>query len=274
MKILACGPFIGDFSQEILTFRPYCHWLQKVVEHDRMYISTHGNRFFLYDFLPEKYMVPVYWNLSRDELGQKGYVHEDMPQKDYNILIRKFKDDIAELSNCNKKDIIHYNINYIKSTPSYPIWNKHFEKIKIPDIDIHENNRVVFIPYSEESEEKLFHIYEFIRDNYNGLVIGDKRIQLDNYNRIKMFRDYFENGWKYIMKYIHNAIAVICPVSFWTAICNLQGIPVFSWGEQISQYKENGMYFFGNEKSMVVSSYEDTEMDSIIKSLKHFLEAL
>ena len=66
MKILACGPYLGDFEQEIITFRPYCRWLYEVVEHDKIYLNTHFNRFFLYDFVPDQNKISVYMQFTRN----------------------------------------------------------------------------------------------------------------------------------------------------------------------------------------------------------------
>jgi len=276
MKVLVCGPFIGDFEREILTFRPYCRWLQEVIDHDVMYISSHSNRSFLYDFIPEDNFLPVYDNLSREETDQKGYINKQVIQKDYNLFVRNLKDNVMDRESCNRKSVIHYTLNYIKSTPPYPIYNKIFESVVIPDIEISESNgrRVVLIPHKAETEERIGRVFEHLRDNHNCLIIGDMNTHMPYINKILRYPDIFENCWKYMFAYMKDAKAVICPVSFWTAICNFQGFPVFSWGEGVSLYKNGGMYDFNNKKSMVIPSDKDTEPEIIIRSLKYFLERL
>lgn len=275
MKILACGPYIGDFEQEITTFRPYCRWLQEIIDHDVMYISSHSNRSFMYDFIQEENFIPVYENLSREEPDQIGYINKQIIQRDYNFLIKSLKDDIVSREGCNKGDILHYHLNYVKSTPSYPIYNKIFEKIVYPDVDINICDKsVVLIPHKSETEKKIGFIYEYLRDNHNCLIIGDMDTHFQYINRILRYVDLFENGWKYIFSYIESVKAIICPISHWTAICNLQNLPVFSWGEGVGQYKEGGIYYFGNKNSTIIPTDEDTEPEVIIRSLKYFLEGL
>jgi len=272
MKILACGPFIGDFEQEITTFRPYCRWLQEVTDYSKTYISTHFNRSFLYDFIPEDNMFYVMENISRKELGQKGYIHENIQQKDYTILTRKFRDFIIDNENCNKKDIDIYNMNYIKSTPPYPIHNKRFTSIRIPDIKIECKNKIVLIPHKSESEERLLEVYKFLNDKYDCIVMGDMKSHLPQFNILLELVDYIENGWKYIIKNISNVKAVICPISYWTTICNLQGTNVFSWGENVGQHREGGIYNFRNKNIMTMPSYKDTDITEVIDMIERFLE--
>jgi hypothetical protein len=45
MKILAIGPYIGDFENELLQFRPYARWLTEAIKWDKIYLSTHVNRY-------------------------------------------------------------------------------------------------------------------------------------------------------------------------------------------------------------------------------------
>ena len=273
MKILACGPYIGDFEQEVLTFRPYCRWLQKVVEHDSIYINTHINRKFLYDFIPEDNFIPVYEDLSRDELEQKGYIHNSIKRSNYNILLKKFKDEIIKKENCNKKEILQYNLNYIKSTPALPIYNKYFEKIKSAD-DIEIKEKIVFIPHKNRNYEEIFSIYENFKDKYDCVIIGDLTSEFPENNILSYKIDYFENGWKYIINYINKAKAVICPVSFWVAICNLQGVNTFSWGESVSQYKNTGIYYFNNDKLLLIPYSEDSDISKMITMVGNYLERL
>ena len=149
MTILGLGPYIGDFKQEFLTFRPYARWLTDVVEYEEIYLSTHMNRSFMYDFVPKKNIIPVYEIFSRNESGQSGYIHKDLQQKDYNLLVRRFKEKIVERESCSKKDIEVHHLNYVKSTPHYPIFNKVFDRISRPDnINIPEEHKNKLIFYT------------------------------------------------------------------------------------------------------------------------------
>jgi hypothetical protein len=273
-KILAVGPFVGNFEQEIMTFQPYARWLSEIIGSEDVYLSTHSNRTFLYDFIPSENIISVFEDLSRDELGQKGYIHESLLQKDYNILLRKFKDDIIERSSCSKKDIDIYFLNYVKSTPPYPMYNKVFKRIPVTEGD-NGGNGVILIPHRNEKKSHiLYDIYKHLNDKYGCSVMGDMTSDLPGLNKVFGLVDYFENGWKYIMRSINEAKAVICPISFWTTICNLQGANVFSWGEQVGQHKEHGIYYFNNKKLMTVPTQNDTDAGSIIKMIDYFLEKL
>ena len=60
MKILAIGPYIGSWEEEIFTFRPYARWLAEAVEWDQIYLSTHVNRVFLYQEFVQRDMKQGY----------------------------------------------------------------------------------------------------------------------------------------------------------------------------------------------------------------------
>ena len=44
--VLALGPYIGDFKNEILNFQPHIKWIHEVVGIDNVYVCTHRNRSF------------------------------------------------------------------------------------------------------------------------------------------------------------------------------------------------------------------------------------
>ena len=274
-KVLALGPFIGDFAQEVLTFCPYTRWLHRALDFDKVYLSTHFNRMFLYDFIPEENKIHVFENITRDEIGQKGYTHDTLKQKDFNILITNFTDVIIEKEGCLKKDITLYHLSYAKLMPPYSIYNKIFKRFTDPDIDISEKykNRIIFIPDALESKERLEYIWKSI-EKYDPIIIGNMSSHFPENNVILQNIDYFENGWKYIIKIIMNSKAIICPLSFWTTICNIQNKPVFSWGESVGQYREGGIYYFGNKKSMTFSSDQNTENEKITSMIEYFLKRI
>lgn len=277
MTILGIGPYIGDFRQEFLTFRPYAQWLSEVVEHDNVYLSTHRNRSFLYDFIPDENILPVYENFSRNEDGQKGYIHSDLQQKDFNLLTRKFKEEIIERESCSRRDIELHHLNYTKTTPHYSIYNKVFNRISTPnDINIPEEhkNKIIFIPVTSESQQRSSIILSYLREKQDFIVVGDSNTWFTVDNVVLSNIDYFENGWKYIINYIIQAKGIICPTSYWTAICNLQRKPIFSWGASPGQYREDGIYYFGNKKSTVIPADIDTDPTIIIKMMEHFIKGL
>jgi len=266
--ILAFGPYVGSFEQEILTFRPYITWMQKVLYPEKTYINTHFNRAFLYDnIIDYDSLIPIYKYLSRDELGQKGYIHDSLSLKDYNGYIKELKTSISDKENCSKKNIDIRNINYTKSIIQYPAYNKIFDSIDKKNLNTPDElkNRNIFIPYGRKNMKGL---YKYLKDEYDFIAIGNMSTTLTKENKILQYVDYFENGWKYIIGAISHAKVVICPISFWTAICNLQKVIVFSWGNNPGQYREGGMYYFDNKKAMIlpdidVLSYLDDFMHSV-----------
>jgi hypothetical protein len=276
MKILAIGPFIGSFEEEILTFRPYARWLSKAIDWDRIYLSTHINRVFMYDFVPEDNIIPVYQQFSRDEKNQHGYIHKKINKKDFNLILKTFKDKILEREKCNKRDIEIHHLSYSKNSPPYSIYNKIFEEI--PDVDLsipkkHED-KIIFIPSKQEKLEKLAYIYKWLKSYHDVIVVGSTDTWFSNDNVVLNKIDYFENGWKYIVQYIAKAKGVICPISYWTTIANLQNKYVFSWGDNPGQYKEGGIYNFGNERYSIIPADEETSPDIIINSMGSFIDEI
>jgi hypothetical protein len=278
MKILAIGPYIGSWEEEILTFRPYARWLAEAVEWDKIYLSTHINRLFLYDFVPEDNIIPVYQHFSRDEKNQKGYIHKKITKKDFKLILRTFKEKILEREKCNRKDIEIHHLSYSKNSPPYSIYNKIFEEI--PDITIkipkeHEN-RIIFIPAKQEKLEKLAYINNWLKSCYNDdiIIVGSTDTWFSKENVVLNKIDYFENGWKYIIQYITKTRGVICPLGYWTGIANLQNKPVFSWGLNPGQYRTGGVYNFQNRKYSIIPTDDDTSPDIIIKSMGRFINEI
>ena len=266
--IIIGGPYIGNFEQEIISFRPYIRWLYDVLSYDKFYVNTHFNRLFLYDFLPEDNKIAVFKYLTRDEIGQRGYVHKMVKQKDYQLLIKHIKEYVAVKEDISKKDISFYSVNYVMSTPPNSIYNKRFSKIQT-NLENDYTNYIVYIPANNESKENLLKVKKFLREYDNVVIIGDKQTRFKDENVVLKDIDYIENGWKRIVQIISDARVVICPVGFWTTVCNLQQVPVFSWGDQVGQHKPGGIYYFGNTKCLAFAS--DT-MEIVLKMLEGFLE--
>ena len=278
--ILVIGPYIGDFEQEVLTFRPWARWLydriDDLFEFEKVYIHTHFNRFFMYrDFIPDEFLIPVYENLSRDETNQQEYIHNSIDSRDYNILMRNIKDEIISREGCNKKDIQIEHLNYAKYMPHMPIYKKLFSKIQTDEIinDLNEyKDKIVFIPALSprvKSEDILVEVRSLLKDYKDVIIVGDKKSRFRDENVILDRVDYIENGFKLIVDIISEARAVVCPLSFWTTICNLQQVPVFSWGAQVGQHKEGGVYWFGNKNCWALPN-SDTK--TILKMIEHFLK--
>lgn len=252
-KIVLFGPYIGDWKEEVLSFRPFVNWIYSNIEFTDYYISTHFNREFLYDFIEKDKFISVYESLSRDENKQKNAIHKDIKTKDYSsIVLKNVRDDISSRTGYFKRDIIQYSLSYIKSIQNFSILNKKFSKI--PYTEDKEKQKIVFIPDKRSKRKTLEKIANYLDKNYKDdyVIVGDEKIRLKEENVIKKRIDYFESVYKLIVDYISNAKLVICPCSHWTVLANQQGTYVLSWGiENIAQYKTDGIYGFGNKNSII-----------------------
>jgi hypothetical protein len=267
--ILIGGPFIGSFEQEVLTFRPYLLWLMLQAKPEIVYVNTHANRSFLYDFILDDHALPVYEHISRNELGQLGYIHEDVDSKLFQTFVKDIKTNVCGIEDCSKRDLETYHLSYVRSTPHVSIYKKVFSPIQIPDVENPFKDKIVFIPHSSESREVLSKVKTFLKD-YNDLVIaGDTRTRFRNQNVVLSMVDYYENGLKLLVKMISEAKAVVCPLSYWTTICNLQHAPVFSWGKTVGQHREGGIYHFNNKRCL---AYPADDMNIVLHMLENFLE--
>jgi len=259
--ILAAGPYVGSFEEEIITFLPYVKWLYKAISPDELYVSTHFNRLFLYDF-DNVNCMPIYKHITRDELGQVGVCHKDVSFRDYNLMVRNFISSIGE------NDIRIESLEYSKSPRPYTIHNKLFETIDMKEIDIPDEwkNRLVFLPYGDK-RQNLAYIYDNLIKNYDVIVIGDMKCELQEYNILSKRLDYFENVWKYIIGVISYAKLVICPGSYMTVIANLQKSPVFSWCSNPGQFRDGGIYHLGNDKCRTIPMCEGKHIVEFLRRL-------
>lgn len=279
-KIVLFGPYIGDWKEEVLSFRPYVNWIYNNIEFTDYYISTHFNREFLYDFIEKDKFIPVYESLSRDETKQKNAIHKDIKTKDYSsIILRNVRDDISAKTGYFKRDIIQYSLSYIKSTQNFSILNKKFSKI--PYTEDKEKQKIVFIPDKRSKRKTLEkianHLDKYYTDDY--VIVGDEKTKLEEENVVRKRIDYLESVYKLIVDYISNAKIVICPCSHWTVLANQQGTYVLSWGsENIAQYKPDGIYGFDNKNSIIniqkelldekILNHIDKEIEYIYKGEK------
>lgn len=268
--MLALGPFIGSFEQEILTFRPHMRWIELNTGLKNVFYSSHFNRKFLYPQVSNKKYKPVYKQLTRQEIHHNGYSHKDVDQRDFMSIVREYKDSIVDQVGCIKKDINHQSLPYVKYISPISIYHKVFEPIKVP-ISKKKGN-VVFIPDESMSPGDAIRIWETLQNNYKVSLIGDMKCHLPDENEILKNVDYLQNGYKKIVTAITNSTAVITPCSHWAVIANLQGAPCLSWGENVGQFKENGIYHFNNTKSRCVYHDFDSNINNLIKNIHKYLE--
>lgn len=271
-NVLALGPFIGSFEQEFLTFRPHMRWIEENTDTRFVYYSSHFNRKFLYPQVTNKRYVPVYKQLTRQEIHQTGYSHKDVDQRDFMSLIRVYKDHISGKVGCIKKDINQQSLPYVKYIPPVSIYHKIFEPIKVPISK--RKGYVVFIPDDSMDERHAQIIYDYLKSTCKFAVIGDMKCHLPEENEVLQSVDYLQNGYHKIVTAITNAKAVITPCSHWTAVANLQGVPVISWGESVGQYKSQGLYHFGNDISRTIYHDEDAKIQNLIGQIDRYLQEI
>jgi hypothetical protein len=263
--IFVFGPYLGSFEYEISNFRPYVEWLNHIYSSERIYLCTHFNRYFLYD--SNNVEMPVYGHLTRDELNQNGHLHNLIKIYDYNLISKDIKEEVSRKESCSKKNIKIVNIGYTKSVPVIPVYKKIHKRIDIDFIPSELRNLSLFIPM--RNEKKSIEMYKYIREiDENIVVIGDMKSPLSNKNVLLKNVDYLENGWKYIVGAITYAKYVICPLSYWTLICNLQGSRVFSWGDSPSLYRVDGVYGFGNKRATILPKSD------VRGALKNFIRGM
>lgn len=265
---IGAGPFLGDFRTEILHFRPHVFWLQSYVEYkDAFYVNSHFNRDFLYENVE---FMPVYEYLSRDELSQKTVIHKDIQHKDYQLLQKDFKKTISKKHDCKMSDIFTFSLPYNDSGVKAYVHQKKYTPINFTQLEIEEQNFVLFIPDNRENVKRVNDIYEKLSLDYkNVIVIGDFRTHLLEKNVLFKKPDYMRNSLLWILSYIQKADVVVCPAGFWTALSNLQSRPVISWGFQPGRYRDGGEFYFNNILSQVFSCDKDTPADRIYKMLEY-----
>jgi len=262
MSSVAIGPFIGSFEYEITMFAPYVRYIHSVVDDNvDVHISTYSNRLFLYDWIDDDKKHSVNERLSRNDCKQIGVIHEDINLKKYNEYVTSFKKSI------NNNPVEIYHLPYNKTNVLFTYTQKIFSPYRYPHNEIEENDFIVFIPDISISEDKSLEIYNELIKYYNVLVIGDCKTHIPEYNILMKRKDYVEKVYELIFNYIHKAKFVVTPCSYWTFLCNLQGVPIFSWGEHPSIYKSNGIFGFDNNNMII---YGDGRIDIILRSIEYF----
>jgi hypothetical protein len=226
------GPFIGNFEEEVITFRPYAKWIQTILKPGRMFVATHSNRSFLYDKSIE--IINVYEDISRDELGQANLIHESISQKDMILISRKTRQEALSRITPKSKDLLHFNTQYTKSSVWYPLYKKIFQPVDIP---ADKDDYILFIPHMKEKYHVIEGIYKFLSSTFGNVVVaGDMKTHLHSENVLLKNPTYFKDAYLDITKLITNAKVVVVPYSHWTILSLLQKTPVISWGKYSEYY--------------------------------------
>lgn len=262
-EVIGVGPYIGSFKEEIINFLPYCRWIVKNYKDQKVYVSSHHDRNFLYDFILEDRFFRVVTELSRKDSCQEEHRHTDISQEDYKILVKRFTNNIKGKE--PKAIIKILNLGYSRRKVHYDMDERIYKPIKV---EKNKSLKVVFIPQNSEKENVIKHLYSKIKDMYDVLVMdGPECYQLEDCHC------YSPDQWKEYVETICSAKVVVCPVGFWTFLCNLQGVKVVSWGEGISPYKTDNIFSFGNQP-LVFPTDESTSSEKIIKTVSYYLENL
>ena len=254
--LLACGPYIGSIESEIMLFRPFVYWLQLVLKPDITVISSHYNREFLYENCK---FFPIYDDLTRNEFGQIGATHSYISVKDYNILVKKFKNSIQDTFHPIKESVYYYNLSYIKN-PWVPLYKRYFTKV---DTVSRKKNQILFIPNISEKIDTIHNVYNSLVSRYNNVVCcGDMKTYLPEYNILLKDSTYFQNVYINMINLITDAKMVITPVSHWSVIADLQGTPNFSWG--------SGSYSMLSKKSKFIN-IKNIPTNSLVNMIDQFI---
>lgn len=270
MSILAIGPYLGDFESEIYIFLPFVKWVSSILDNDRLIVSSHFNRQFLYENFVDDF-IPVSPLLTINELNQKGVTYKTIDKIEYTSYVKNFQEQIKEKYNITKKDINNYQLNYVKNKQVCSIYQLKFDPLMYKK---KEKKYVVFIPDRKEKESKLKEIFHFLKNTFDEelIIIGDKKCHLNDENYFINDENYTSHIYEEIINYISNAKLVISPISHWTFIANLQKIPVFSWGKFVQQFKEFGDYNLDNKKCKILYTDKNTKPEKIIKHLNWVIE--
>lgn len=259
-KNILIGPYVGSFKHEMLTFLPYVNYLLSVLEYDDVYISSHYNRKFLYDDIPHSEFIPVYSNITRSELNQKGLIHDEITKQQYNQISKMIKTNIdGGISE-------HHTLPYIKATKTISYYQKKYKEYTYPDVEMDiSKDTIVFIP--DTSDESLV-VYNSIKDTHNVVVIGDMNNGIAIDNVLLQQYNYFDIVYTHMFNYIHKAKMIVTSCPEWAMICNIQGLPVIYWGEDSSMYKRDGIYGFDNQNIIALKSINSNMVDYMYNKLK------
>ncbi len=138
-----------------------------------MFVSTHENRAFLYD---DK-VIPIFKIFTNDRKGQKNHIHRKLNSFDYKILKKYIIEEIVDISNYKKSDIISYDIGY-NTTPNVCITQKSFNCLPIEPYPI-TNKNILIVPV-EQKIRLVQPVYRYLTDRFSSV----KLLEESNYRKI------------------------------------------------------------------------------------------
>ena len=256
MLNILCGPYVGDFEHEILTFLPHVKWIGAHIKYDNLIVSTHQNRQFLYNDIPNIKFQPINEELSISENRQIGLLNSNLTKKEYIDYCKTIKDKAAQTFNIKKSTITQYPIIYSQAPAQYSAYQKLYSKIPNTSKDIRKkiDNEILFIPDISESEARNLQLYNMLRKNFSVVIAGDSKTHLKDKNIILKRPNYFTDVYRCIIKWLDECQIVFCPASHWTFLAKQQNALVYSWGN-IAQYK--------GENTLLMPSCNETKIEKI-----------
>lgn len=234
-KIILLGPYVGEFKDEILSFIPFVNWFTQNFTYKDIFVSTHYDSSFLY----KEKNIPIMRHYTNDKKSQYKHLHTKINAKDYKVLKKIIIDNIVDISDYTRKDIISYDLGY-SSTPNKTLYQNKFERLMI---EPEYSDDVIFVEYGNSNRKRK------------------------EQKRIRNFLELEDNSFlskEEMTRKVMGSRCVITPCCHWTAICNIHNIPVFSWCNNVSIYRN--LYNFNNKYSEII--YTDRKLD------KHFWSLL
>lgn len=207
MKIILLSPFLNEFDKEVYSYRPFYYWLKNKFPTDRIYVSSILKHKFLYDDFF------IYFDSYIEDYEEKRN------KKWFRKIIKFLKNEISIKENIQSKDIEELNLplnNMFQIPEEFKIYNK------ITYVKNLNNNIICILKRDEFSD-----IHLNILNNYNIKVIFE-----EDYEKEDIFKE------------ICNCKLCLTNIDHWMFICNLQNIPLFGWGQQITRFKHNELWNF------------------------------
>lgn len=266
-KNVIFGPYVGDFETEVAVFLPHIRWIKENFDFKKIYVNSHFNREFLYKDICNEF-IPIYKHLSRNESQQRKHCHVSITKKDFEYFCKIIKAQIKKDYDDSIDSI--FFLPYTKQTPFVSIYQKSFKKI-ISNFIPNKKNYILFIPDNRSNISIIKYINEYLKTYENVIVAGNLKTHLIDENIILKKMDCIDVVYDHMIGYINNADMVICPCSHWTMICNLNNIPVLSWSDQVSQYKEEGNYHFGNKNCLTFPFYKNSNKKILENQIDYFV---
>lgn len=263
VKNVLVGPFLGDFRTEIIDFYPWTRWIYEILKPEKMFVATHTNRAFLYDWAT---VIPVFEDLSRDELNQNGFIHNSVSQKDLNVVVKKIKQDMIKFIS-PEIEYTYLTAPYSKSFHWIPLYKKIYSNVPMKKTK-GKKEMILFIPCISEKYATIHSMYKLLKEKYgdNVVVAGDMKIHLHENNIMLRNPTYFKDVYYDIMNLITNAKVVVTPNSHWTILSFMQQTPVFSWGS-LPQYYSNDTPNMILHENLPIENLKNL-MESFINSIK------